>query len=122
MEIQKTVDKLDILIQGMKNISSKECLVGIFNSEIAHEAYLTEYGEQMLNIPANPFFFEGIEKAKPEVLSIMKKGALDILHNRDTITNVLSNVGETEVDSITQEGIDKNVPSTVLNYIDYKVF
>lgn len=121
MEITKLKDNTEILKQGIKNLVQKECLVGIFNKEIAQEAYLTEYGENMLNITPNPFFFEGIDKAKSETLSIMKKGARDILMNKDTITNVLSNAGEANVDSIVEEGMDKHIPSQVLNYVDMKV-
>lgn len=121
MEIKKTVDNTRELKQGLQNLVSKEVIIGITNSHYAQEAYLTEYGEGLLNIPPNPFFFEGIDKAKNSTVSIMKKGALDILLNRNTIQNVLSNVGENEVDSIVQEGIDKNVSSSILNHIDYLV-
>lgn len=85
MTVKITKDRVPDLLKAIKELTSKEVLVGIpaenagrqdspiNNAEIA---YVQEFGSAEQNIPPRPFLLPGIKRKRDKIESILRRGAV----------------------------------------------
>ena len=98
VEVEKVVDHLPKLLERIKEMANHSVSIGIKNAP--DEAYVAEFGEPSLNIPATPFLMNGVEDAKNTNINIMKNGAGNIIKGTSSTVLVLEEVGNNTVNYI----------------------
>jgi hypothetical protein len=116
--IRKTIDKTAELLRRVAELTGNDVLVGVPADKTGRKqgpvnnatlAYIHEFGSPARNIPARPFLYPGIRKAKPEIVATMKQGAIDVLHGKAAMS-VLSRVGMLARNSVVREITDPAPP------------
>ena len=114
MEVKKTKDNVEALLEKMRRLTDTEVFVGIPEEKgdrqegamtNAQLAYIHEFGSPAANIPARPFIHPGIRKAKSAITAIMKKGAQEALSSKDKNAgmDVFEKVGMTARNFVVRE-------------------
>lgn len=94
------------IIANLQALGTKTVAIGVPSSKAARKgdaemnnatlAFIHDRGAPDVNIPARPFLEPGIDRARPEVLEILKKAALqavDVREKKPDVTGVLNRVG-----------------------------
>jgi hypothetical protein len=114
VDVKKTIDNVNELLARVTALTRSEVLVGVPEEKGARKegvvtnamlARVHEFGSPAHNIPARPFINPGIKKARPQIVSIMKKGAQDALEAKDVAASllVLEKVGMAARNSVVRE-------------------
>ncbi len=84
MTVKITKDRVPDLLRAIRDLTSKEVLVGIPAENAGREdspinnaeiGYLQETGSPSQNIPARPFLVPGVEAARPKIEKALRNGA-----------------------------------------------
>ena len=119
MTVKVTKDNLPALLKAVKQLTSKETLIGIpaenagrndgspvNNAEIG---YIQEFGSPEQNIPARPFLVPGVQGALPQITARMKVGGTKALSGdmdaADKTLNAVGLIGQNAVRAKINEGI-----------------
>jgi hypothetical protein len=116
-----TVDRTKDLWEAIENLTGKEVLVGIPKENAGRKespitnaslAYIHEFGSAVRHIPARPFIYPGIRKAKKQIIAIMRRGAEKALEAKDPEAGdkILEEVGMAARNSIVREIRDPEPP------------
>ncbi len=116
--VRKTIDKVTELLRRVTELTGNDVLVGVPADKSGRKqgpvsnaalAYIHEFGSPARHIPARPFLYPGIRKARPEIIATMKQGAKDVLHGKQAMT-VLNKVGMLARNSVVREITDPAPP------------
>ena len=123
MTITKVVDNLPKLKQAMTQLNAQYVDVGYLDASqmLKEDVIINELGDPFLNIPGTHFFSAGVDESLDKVTQVMRSDLKSILMNKLSTERTLSKVGEIVDKTITQVGEDRNVPSHILNGIEYEV-
>lgn len=113
MTVKVTKDGVPALLKAIKDLTSKEVLVGIpdinagrsddeddspiSNAEIG---YIMEFGAPKANIPPRPHLIPGIQTAQGKIETRMKKGAESALSGKADVDATLTAVGITAENAV----------------------
>lgn len=103
MTVKVTKDRVPDLMKAIRDLTSKEVLVGIPDTAAGRDdedpisnaeiGYLMETGSPTQNIPARPHLIPGIEAARGKIEQRMKAGAVAALSGRKDVDATLTAVG-----------------------------
>jgi hypothetical protein len=101
-DIRKTVDNVGQLLARVATLTASDILVGVPEDKTGRSdgtinnatlAYIHEFGSPAKNIPARPFLFPGVRKARPQVIAVMRQGAKDAMQGKGTVDATLNKAG-----------------------------
>ena len=84
IDMVKTVDRVSEVMAQVTALTAKQLLVGVPSDKTPRKqtpitnaslAYIHEFGSPARNIPARPFLFPGVRKARNEVVQVLADGA-----------------------------------------------
>lgn len=127
MDVKKTIDNVATVLKAVSMLTGSDVLVGVPQEKTGRSgkepinnaalAYIHEFGEPRHNIPARPFLYPGIAKAQPQIVELMRKGAVDALHGKvGAVEKTLNAVGMVARNSVVREITDPDPAFQPLTY------
>jgi phage gpG-like protein len=121
MNVTQPIDRTRELFDAITNLTKMEVLVGVPDDKTGRQegaitnaslAYIHEFGSPARNIPARPFMYPGIRKAKSKIVAVMKRGAQRAIKNYDVeeAEAILNVVGLIAQKAIVREITDPDPP------------
>jgi hypothetical protein len=118
-DIKKTIDRSAELIKRVTELTSHDVLVGIPAEKTARPGepitnaslgYIHEHGSPARNIPARPFLYPGVRKARVLAQELWRQGALDALHGTGNPMTTLNKIGLVARNSVVAAITDPEPP------------
>jgi hypothetical protein len=119
MGVEKLVDNVAQLVDRVNSLALSDVLVGIPKAKSARNdgpignaalGYIHEFGSPAQNIPARPFLYPGVKKAKAQITALFKQGAQDVLTGKGTVDATLHKVGMVARNSVVSAITDPSPP------------
>jgi len=124
IDMVKTVDRVSELMAQVTALTAKQVLVGVPSDKTPRKgspitnaslAYIHEFGSPARNIPARPFLFPGVRKARNEVVQVLADGAKRAIEGESNAAeDALERAGIIARNYVVREITDPQPPFTPL--------
>ena len=117
--IIKTIDNVAGLLANVAELTTSDVLIGIPAEKGGRKqgpitnvqlGYIHEFGSPAHNIPARPFLHPGVNKIRPQLIAMLKQGAMDALNGKGGVAATLNRVGMLGRNSVVKEITDPEPP------------
>ena len=117
MTVQKQLDMTNQLKEITMQLLEKELKIGILDNPVAaSHAYITEFGEPLLNQPSNPFMINGVEESYENNRNSFQERLLDVYKFKEGAVQVWFETMGKEITKDLKEEVSDNEISDNLDW------